>query len=131
MNPANHQVYLSGFNNTPIYTMDICEGQLFTSNIVSRDIDASNTTTITVNPFNTNGINFQTTGGHRDSLLIAWTPTQADVASSPNCFTVYVKDDNCPYFSFYQKYLLYQRLCGRNSKLCSSCSLFHSRKSNQ
>jgi hypothetical protein len=103
LNSVNYPAQMSGFNFLPFYTADICEGQPFTTSIASWDPDVANTTTLSGNPLNTTGIVFQNTGGHRDTLHISWTPTQADVASSPNCFTVTVKDDNCPYYSFSEK----------------------------
>lgn len=92
----NNLPYITGMNNTNVYSVNACAGSPLTFNIFSYDIDPSQNVTMTWN----NGIpaaSLTTTGGPLPTGTFSWTPTAADISSTPWCFTVTVSDDACPY----------------------------------
>ena len=95
-NCSNNIPNISGINGTPFFTRTICANAPFCFFINSTDPDAVNTTTITWNNAIPSAV-FTTSGGHRDSAQFCWTPNNAEISPTPQCFTVTVKDDNCPY----------------------------------
>jgi gliding motility-associated-like protein len=93
---TNNLPSVSGINNTNIYSATVCAGSLIQFNIFSNDPDAGQNVTMTWN----NGIaggSFNTTGSPLQSGNFSWIPTQADISTTPWCFTVTVSDDACPY----------------------------------
>jgi len=98
---TNNNPSLNGINNTGSYAMNACVGNPISFNIPSFDADAAQNVTLTWN----NGIpgaNFNPTGGtggtaSRPTGLFTWTPTLAHVSNTPHCFTVMVRDNNCPF----------------------------------
>jgi gliding motility-associated-like protein len=96
INCTNNNPYVNGINNTNTYSMGACAGNPVSFTVSSFDIDSSQNVTINWN----NGIagaTFTSSGGSRPTGTFNWTPTAADVSTSPYCFTVTVRDDNCPY----------------------------------
>ncbi len=98
---TNNNPYLNGINNTGAYTMNACVGNPISFNIPSFDANASQNVTLTWNS-GISGASFSPTGGtggtaSRPVGLFTWTPTMADVSSTPHCFTVKVTDNNCPF----------------------------------
>lgn len=98
---TNNNPYLNGINNTGSYTMNACVGTPISFNIPSFDADAGQNLTLTWNA-GISGASFNPTGGtgstaSRPVGLFTWTPTMADVSNTPHCFTVMVKDNNCPF----------------------------------
>ena len=92
----NNLPSVSGINNTNVYSATACAGSLIQFNIFSNDPDAGQNVTMTWN----NGIpggTFNTTGSPLQSGNFSWIPTQADISTTPWCFTVTVSDDACPY----------------------------------
>ena len=87
---------ITGINGAPSFNRTICANTPFCFYIRSVDPDALNTTTITWDN-SIAGATLVTSGAYRDSAYFCWTPTTADISTSPVCFTVTVKDDNCPY----------------------------------
>lgn len=88
--------YTSGINNTNIYSVSGCAGSAIQFNVSSFDLDAGQNIIMTWN----NGIpaaTFTTTGGPLPTGTFSWTPTTADISTTPWCFTVTVSDDACPY----------------------------------
>ncbi|MCO6499412.1 MAG: gliding motility-associated C-terminal domain-containing protein [Vicingus serpentipes] len=93
---SNNNPYLNGINNTGSYSLSECVGNPINFDIPSFDADAGDNLTLTWN----NGIaggTFTPGTGNRPTANFSWTPTQADIRSTPHCFTVTVQDDNCPY----------------------------------
>jgi hypothetical protein len=43
------------------------------------------------------GISETHTSGHRDTMMLCWSPTLADLNNNPHCFIATASDDNCPY----------------------------------
>ncbi len=93
---SNFLPALTGMNGTPFFTKTICANVPFSFWVASIDADVANTTTVTWD-FGIPGATFTTTATHRDSAVFNWTPTTADISTSPYCFTATVTDDNCPY----------------------------------
>lgn len=96
INCSNIIPNVTGINGTPLSTASICANAPYCFVLGSADPDAVNTTTLTWDA-SIPGATFTTTGGHRDSATFCWTPTTSDISNVPHCFTVTVKDDNCPY----------------------------------
>ncbi len=93
---SNNLPYITGINNTNVYSMTACAGSLMSFNIFSYDVDAGQIITMTWN----NGIpagNLTTSNGPLPMGTFSWTPTTADISNTPWCFTVTVSDDACPY----------------------------------
>jgi len=92
----NNLPYITGMNNTNVYSMSSCAGAPISFDIFSYDIDAGQNITVTWN----NGIpagTLTTSAGPLPTGTFAWTPTAADISTTPWCFTVTVSDDACPY----------------------------------
>jgi gliding motility-associated-like protein len=94
---CNNQLpYTAGINNTNVYSATICAGSPFSFNVNAFDADAGQIVTMTWN----NGIpaaTFAVTGSPLPTGVFSWTPTTADISTTPYCFTVTVSDDACPY----------------------------------
>lgn len=92
----NNLPSITGINNTNVYSMTGCAGAPIQFNILSQDPDAAQNITMTWN----NGIaggSLTTNGGPLPTGVFSWTPTSADISTTPWCFTVTVSDDACPY----------------------------------
>ncbi len=93
---SNNLPYITGMNNTNVYSASACVGSPLTFNIFSYDTDPNQNITMTWN----NGIpaaTLTTTGGPLPTGQFSWTPTTADISNTPWCFTITVSDDACPY----------------------------------
>lgn len=93
MNCANTYPYISGISATWSFISNACVGANLTFNIYAHDLDTSQIITMTWN----NGIPgaaFTITPGPTTSGVFSWTPTANDIGT--HCFTITVKDDNCP-----------------------------------
>jgi len=81
-----------------VYTMDICLGDTVAFPTYAHDADGTNNLTLSWNngipdgTFNVTGNNTPNAVGH-----FFWLPNSSYVSNSPYCFTVNVRDDNCPY----------------------------------
>jgi gliding motility-associated-like protein len=93
---TNTNPFLTGINGTGSYTMNACAGVPLTFNIPSNDVDAGQIVTLTWNGGIVGGVFNAGTGAHPTGTF-SWTPPVASIATSPNCFTVTVKDNNCPF----------------------------------
>jgi gliding motility-associated-like protein len=93
---TNNNPYLNGINNTGVYSMNACAGVPLTFNIPSFDVDASQNLVLTWNA-GIAGATFSPGSGSRPTGVFSWTPTMADVGPGSHCFTVTVKDNNCPF----------------------------------
>lgn len=87
---------LTGINGTGSFTINACIGQPLTFNIPSNDADAGQTLTLQWNS-GIAGATFNPGSGAHPTGIFSWTPTLADMNNVSNCFTVRVKDDNCPF----------------------------------
>ncbi len=95
-NCTNSIPNLTGFDGMFQFSKTICAGETSSFFIRSVDSDTSQTTSISWD-FGIPGVSMTNTGGLRDSAIFTWTPSLADIATSPHCFTATVSDDNCPY----------------------------------
>jgi gliding motility-associated-like protein len=93
---TNNNPYLNGINNTGSYTLNACAGVPISFNIPSFDADATQNVTLTWNAGIPGG-SFNPGTGTRPTGVFTWTPTLADVGTTSHCFTVLVKDNNCPF----------------------------------
>lgn len=87
---------LTGINGTGSFTIHACVGQPLTFNIPSNDADAGQILTLQWNS-GIAGATFNPGSGTHPTGIFSWTPTLADMSNVSNCFTVRVKDDNCPF----------------------------------
>lgn len=92
----NNLPSITGINNTNVYSMTACAGSPISFNIFSQDPDAGQNITMTWNNGIANGT-LSTTGSPLPTGTFSWTPTPADISSTPWCFTITVSDDACPY----------------------------------
>jgi len=92
----NNLPSITGINNTNVYSTTGCAGAPVTFSIFSQDPDAGQNITMTWNNGIANGT-FTSNGGPLPTGTFSWTPTSADISTTPWCFTVTVSDDACPY----------------------------------
>jgi gliding motility-associated-like protein len=94
INPAATQYNV----NDTIYTLDVCMGDTIDFNIYPHDSNLTQNLTLTWNngipggTFNVTNNNTTNAVGH-----FFWVPTLGVNSNVPQCFTVNVKDNNCPY----------------------------------
>ncbi|MCB0395644.1 MAG: gliding motility-associated C-terminal domain-containing protein [Flavobacteriales bacterium] len=96
INCTNNLPTASGIDGSDDFEITVCENQPFCFDIFSDDLDAGQIVTMDWN----NGIpagTFTIAGSPHPTGTFCWTPTSADVRSTPYTFTVDVNDDNCPY----------------------------------
>jgi hypothetical protein len=116
INCANTLPQLAGFDvngsqsynpQDSVFHLSICPNSLFQINIYGNDsdlVDTSNVGTKEVFTLSWNqgisGASFQAHDSHTDSAYatFSWTPTTADIQTSPHCFDVEVRDDACPFY---------------------------------
>jgi len=96
LNCNNFLPSITGMNGTPQFNASVCAGNELCFYIASIDPDAPNQTFITWDG-SIPGATLTTTGGQRDSAMFCWTPTAAQISTTPYCFTVTVSDNSCPY----------------------------------
>ena len=97
INCTNQLPALSGMNGTNSFSATACAGSQICFNINSTDANAPQNTYVSWDN-SIPGATFTVTPGSRESGTFCWTPTLADVNSSPHCFTATVHDNNCPIF---------------------------------
>ncbi len=93
---TNSNPSLNGINNTSNYSMNTCAGVPMTINIPTSDPNMSQILTLSWNS-GIAGASFNPGTGSRPTGVFSWTPTSADIGSVQHCFTVTVKDGNCPF----------------------------------
>jgi len=91
----NNLPYTTGINGTGQFSITACAGSNLNFDILSNDIDAGQTLNLNWNNA-INGATFTDNGAQHPTATFNWTPTLADISSTPYCFTVTVTDDNCP-----------------------------------
>ncbi len=87
---------MTGINGTNSFAQTVCAGAQFCFNISSGDANSTQNTFIDWD-YSIPGATFTTYPGTRETATFCWTPTSAQISSNPYCFTVTVRDDNCPY----------------------------------
>ncbi|MEO8087278.1 MAG: hypothetical protein ABI763_10685, partial [Bacteroidota bacterium] len=97
INCTNQVPAMSGINGTNNFSTVTCAGSQICFTVNSSDANAPQNTYVSWDQ-SIPGATFNVTAGSRQNGTFCWTPTFADVASSPHCFTVTVHDDNCPIF---------------------------------
>ena len=94
---TNQVPALSGMNGTNNFSQTVCAGNQLCFSINSTDADAAQNTFVTWDN-SIPGASFVVAAGNRQSATFCWTPSVADINSSPHCFTATVHDDNCPVY---------------------------------
>ncbi len=94
---TNQLPALTGINGTNVFSETVCAGSQTCFNIFSNDADVPQNTFVTWDG-SIPAASFNVTPGNRQSATFCWTPTSADISSTPYCFTATVRDDNCPYY---------------------------------
>jgi gliding motility-associated-like protein len=102
----NHLPTIAGINtaatqysvNDTIYTMDVCMGDTIDFNVYPDDQDTSQNLTLTANS-GIPGATFTVTNNNTPNAVghFHWVPTLGVNTNVPQCFTVNIKDNNCPY----------------------------------
>ncbi|MBK8586074.1 MAG: T9SS type A sorting domain-containing protein [Bacteroidetes bacterium] len=87
---------LTGFNGLPSEELTIQANQQNYFQIYSTDPNSADQTIIEYDS-SIAGMSFFFSRGQRDTAFFSWMPSFADTAQNPHCFTLKVKDDNCPY----------------------------------
>lgn len=87
---------ISGMNGTNMYTMNAIAGSQICFYVTSGDPDSNDSTVISATN-NLPGMTFLNTGSKHDSAAVCWTPTASDTLTNPNCLTLQVRDNSCPY----------------------------------
>lgn len=93
---TNSNPYVNGINNTGQYSLMACAGVPLNFSISSFDVDSSQSVSINWNNAIA-GASFTSSAGIRPTAVFSWTPGTADISTASHCFTVTVRDDNCPY----------------------------------
>jgi len=88
---------LTGIDSTGSFAATICADAPYCFDIFSSDTDTGQTISMTWDQSIPAGT-FTTAGTPHPVSTFCWTPGQADVSSTPHCFTVRVVDDACPLF---------------------------------
>ncbi len=89
---------LSGFDGSSNFNIAIPPNSQSCFMIAAIDPDFGQTTTISLNSA-IGGLSFSHTGTYPDTANVCWTPTFSDSLSNPNCFSLLVTDDACPFLS--------------------------------
>lgn len=93
---SNNNPYVNGINNTGQYSITACAGAPVNFTVSSFDVDSLQNVSISWNNAIA-GASFTSSAGARPTATFSWTPGTADIGTAPHCFTVTVRDDNCPY----------------------------------
>jgi len=96
INCSNTVPTITGINGGTSFSTSVCAGSTLSFDIFSTDEDLGQILTVTWNNAIT-GATFTTAGSPYPTGTFTWTPTAADISSTPYCFTVTVTDDACPF----------------------------------
>ncbi len=96
INCNNELPKLTGIDSTNTFSETICAGTQTCFNIFSSDADTNQNTTIDWDHSIAGGT-LTVFSGARAKASFCWTPDINEVRTNPYCFTVTVRDDNCPY----------------------------------
>lgn len=88
---------VDGINGTGKFDTAVCAGTQICFNINSTDPDANQIVTMSWNNAIGGNASFTTVGSPFPVGTFCWKPKASDASATPQCFTVEVKDDNCPY----------------------------------
>ncbi|MBL0105022.1 MAG: T9SS type A sorting domain-containing protein [Bacteroidetes bacterium] len=100
---SNNLPTLTGFDGSPSFIL-ACPGISLTPFITSADVDANDTTSISLMGPLLTFINFIQSNNYRDSVFLSIAPTLSDVSANPYYFYLNVGDDACPYNGQAQSY---------------------------
>ncbi len=87
---------LSGINGTNSFSQTVCAGTQICFDISSADVNGTQNTFVDWD-YSIPGATFTSYPGTRETATFCWTPTSAQINTNPYCFTVTVRDDNCPF----------------------------------
>ena len=96
INCTNNIPTLTGMDSTFNFTATICPQIPFCFSVYSADLDAGQNDTILYDGAIA-GATFSETSGPRPVGTFCWTPPDSAANSISYCFTLTVKDNNCPY----------------------------------
>lgn len=96
VNCNNENPSVDGINGSGNFDTTICVGTNYCFTTNSYDANAGQNVSMSWNSGIKNAT-FNTTNGSLPVGTFCWTPKSKDVSTVPHCFTVEVKDDNCPY----------------------------------
>lgn len=99
---SNNYPSLSGFDGTPATTQTISAGSQSCFDVISTDADLTQTTSIQ-NYHLPDGMSITYAGGQPSTATICWTPTLAQISTTPYCFELRAQDDNCTFLGFNTK----------------------------
>lgn len=89
---------LSGINNLPVFTTNVCAGDSLRFDIYSKDVDATDSTAITWSFFGQPNAALTVNQGQHESGTFSWATDSSMISSNPYLLYVSVKDNACPYY---------------------------------
>jgi gliding motility-associated-like protein len=95
VNCNNNLPYTTGINGTGQFNINACANSPLNFNIPTNDIDAGQTVSLNWNNAIPNAT-LTDNGNQIPTGTFNWTPSTADISTTPYCFTATVSDDNCP-----------------------------------
>ena len=90
---------LTGFSGSGDFDLDIFANQSNCFQIITTDVNLANQTTIDINS-SIPGLTYFVSGSNRETGNFCWNPSLSDTIGNPYCFTISVKDDNCPILGY-------------------------------
>ncbi|MEQ8323114.1 MAG: PKD domain-containing protein [Vicingaceae bacterium] len=93
---GNSLPLVSGIDSTSQFSLKACANSNISFSVFTLDPDTTQNVTMTWNQA-IPGATFNFTAGARPVGTFSWTPNNSHIRSQPFCFTVTVRDDNCPF----------------------------------
>lgn len=87
---------ISGFDGTSNYTITVAPGIQSCFSFAGIDPDNGQSTDISL-AGSMAGLSFSHIGNSQDTATVCWTPSASDSLNNPNCFSLQVSDDACPF----------------------------------
>ena len=87
---------LTGMDSTSVFNRKVCAGTPITFQVYSSDTNSMQIVSMNWN----NAIptaSFNVSASNRPVGTFSWTPSMGEIRASPYCFTVTVRDNNCPF----------------------------------
>lgn len=114
--PGNDQLpELSGLNNYPVFTTNVCAGDVLTFDIFTNDADSADSSSIAWHFFGQPNYTLSVNPGQHESATFNWTTDSTMISPNPYLFYVSVKDNACPFYGL-QTYVfkIYVNQCVTN-----------------
>jgi hypothetical protein len=97
LNCTTSQPLISGINGDSFYDVHTCAHIPLCFSIYSNDSLLTDSVNLSWDN-NIPGADFIITDTQQDSASFCWTPSAADIDSIPHCFTVFARDNGCPFY---------------------------------